>query len=220
MSTTTEETTSVETQTDSASQFFDNSPKMVETVINETKEVEKPEVTETKDQETEKPVDKEETKTEEKKTEEIVLKAPEGSDLSQAEIDEVLNLAKENNLTQEQAQKIVDARASSISGYVSRTMDKHKEQIKAWGESIKADKELGGENYSKTVELAKRAIDKYASPALKKALDDSGYGNHPELVRVFKRFGETISDSKMVHGSKSQATAKFAHEVFYGEDKK
>lgn len=217
MSMTTEETTSVET-TDTSSQFFDNSPKMVETVIETKTEEEKPAVTETT--ETEKVEEKTEDKTEDKKTEEIVLKTPENSDLTQAEIDEVLNLAKENNLTQEQAQKIVDARASSISGYVSRTMEKHKEQVAAWADSVKSDKELGGENYKKTIELSRRAIDKYASPALKKALDESGYGNHPELVRVFKRFGETISDSKMVHGSKSAATPKFAHEVFYGEDKK
>jgi hypothetical protein len=186
-----------------AEKFFNQEVKKKEPVV-ETPEVVKEDV--------EKP-------TEELKPEgEIALKLPDGAQIEQAEVDEVLAMAKENSLTQEQAQKILDARLNSVDLFTKRIQEKHEIQVKQWASDIKSDKELGGDKYTETVSLARRALDKFASPDLKKILDDSGYGNHPELVRVFARVGKTLQDSKLVQapGSKAAKTSSLESK-FYPE---
>jgi hypothetical protein len=63
-----------------------------------------------------------------------------------------------------------------------------------WTTASKADPEFGGEKLASSLNLAKRAIDKYGTPGLRTMLDQSGLGNHPEVIRFFTRIGRTLSE--------------------------
>ncbi|MEC7472463.1 MAG: hypothetical protein VX946_03765 [Pseudomonadota bacterium] len=45
-----------------------------------------------------------------------------------------------------------------------------------------------------------KAIEKFGSPELRQVLNDSGLGNHPELVKFCHRIGKAISDDSLVLG--------------------
>ena len=76
-----------------------------------------------------------------------------------------------------------------------------------WAETSKADKEFGGEKLGENLAIAKTALDKFATPEFTKLLNDTGLGNHPEVLRVFYRAGKAISADTVVTGKQAPAPA-------------
>ena len=67
--------------------------------------------------------------------------------------------------------------------------------------TVKADPILGGKDGAalvETVALADKVLDKFGTPELRNMLSKTGYGNHPELVRIFRRIGETLKDDSVI----------------------
>jgi hypothetical protein len=58
-----------------------------------------------------------------------------------------------------------------------------------WIDETKADKEIGGDKLDATLATAKRALDAYGSPQFIEMLNQSGLGNHPEVVRFCAKVG-------------------------------
>lgn len=146
------------------------------------------------------------------------FKAPEGVKLDDAVIADFSTIAKELNLPQDAAQKVVDKLAPKIA---ERQAAAQAEAFKAintqWTEATKADKELGGDKLDANLAIAKKALDAFGSPELRKLLNDTGIGNNPEVIRAFYRAGKAISEDSLVPGStKPAAPQKDAATALYG----
>lgn len=139
------------------------------------------------------------------------LKLPEGSPLKPESIQSVSEFAKANKLTNEQAQSVLERENSNAIEQVKLLDD----MSKKWVEEVKADKELGGNNFTKTAELSKRVIEKYA-PELIKELEATGLGNHPGFVKFVYRIGKAMDSGEFVKGGTPPAPVKSAAEVLYG----
>ena len=74
-------------------------------------------------------------------------------------------------------------------------------------ESARADKEFGGEKLDENLAIAKTALDKFATPEFTKLLNDTGLGNHPEVLRVFVRAGKAISPDSVIPGKAAPSPA-------------
>lgn len=208
----TETTTPVaRTEQQTANAFFDKSPEVVETeIVKDTPPVETPPA--------EKPAEEQppaETKPPEV-PESYELEIKEGYKVSESDIADVKALAVEAKLTKDQAQKFLDSKSQAIDKYMEKQQSDYVELTKKWIDEVRSDKEMGGTNLADTKLYFSRAMDTISSPALKKILDDTGYGNHPELVRAFARLGKRISPDVMVQAPKSPAAAKSFEETFYG----
>ena len=104
-------------------------------------------------------------------------------------------LARELNLTQESASKLID----EIAPEMAKAQDARVEAAKTgWLEAAKIDKEFGGEKLEENMAIAKKALDSFGSPELTKMLNESGLGNHPEIIRAFYRAGLQITSGKFV----------------------
>lgn len=137
----------------------------------------------------------------------LELKLPEESHLTQAEVDEIASFAKEQGLSQEAAQKLLDREHSAIGKYKETQLQQFEQLGQEWRKAVESDPAIGGDNLKATAEHAKRALDKFAPESLKKFLNESPYGNHPDLVRLFANIGKAMQDDKMVlAGSQSQPT--------------
>lgn len=154
-----------------------------------------------------------------KPVEKIEFKLPEGSYLDQSHLDKLSSYAQEKGLSKEMATTLLERENSVLAEYVTKQIDTHETSVKKWAELSKADKELGGEAFAKNVELAHRALEKFGSPELKKALDETGYGNHPEMVRFMYRIGKAMGDDGFVSGTKGVAKKSIA-EILYGSTTK
>lgn len=97
-----------------------------------------------------------------------------------------------------------DARAE-----LSKSMVKTVNDLRAgWLTASKADPEFGGENYEANLGLAREAMKAYASPAFNKFLDETGQGNHPEVIRHFLKLGKDVAEGKLVIGRQAAASAE------------
>ena len=123
---------------------------------------------------------------------------PEGVQLDAELTSDLKAVAKELNLTQEQAQKLADLAASKTQGIGERQMEAIKAAQTQWTADAKADKEFGGEKLSENLGIAKKALDSFGTPELRTLLNESGLGNHPEIIRAFYRAGKAISEDRFI----------------------
>lgn len=128
------------------------------------------------------------------------FKFPEGMSVDTETLGAFSDAAKSAGLTQEQAQLLVDLGAKNAEKITQAAWDAHNAKITGWAEQSKADKEFGGDNLNENLALASKAIDAFATPELKQLLNETGVGNHPEIIRTFVRIGKQISEDRLVPG--------------------
>jgi len=168
---------------------------------------------------------KEEEKSEESKEDkkedesELVLKAPEDSKLNEADMERITSYAKENGLSKEAAQKLVENESEARDEYFDSLQEQHKQMIGKWQDQCKLDKEIGGDNFSKNIELARRVAHKFGTQEFLADLDSSGYGNHPEVVRTFARIGRAMSNDELVRPGAGPKVERPMEDLFYGDQK-
>lgn len=123
---------------------------------------------------------------------------PDGVKLAPEAEAEVTAKAKELNLPQEGAQKLVDA-ALKLQASFSSQMESKIQAIRAeWETNSRSDKEFGGDNFEVNLAVANTAVRAFGSPAFKQLLKDSGVGSHPEFIRTFLNIGKSISQDQLV----------------------
>ncbi|MCM7102829.1 peptidase [Enterobacter hormaechei] len=143
------------------------------------------------------------------------FKAGEGVELDTEALKDFEPVARELNLTNEQAQKLVDAYPKILAGVQQRQAEAWQKQTEGWAETVKADKEIGGDKLTANLSAGQRALDQFGTPELKKYLNATGLGNHPELVKAFVKIGKAMSEDGMVDGSNQGQRS--AAEVLYGK---
>ncbi|MFA2493517.1 peptidase [Escherichia coli] len=166
-----------------------------------------------KQPESEKP--KEEKKTE-GAPEAYEFKAAEGVELDTEALKDFEPVARELNLTNEQAQKLVDAYPKILAGVQQRQVEAWQKQTQDWAADVKADKEIGGDKLTGSLSKAQQALATFGTPELKQYLEETGLGNHPELVKAFVKIGKAMSEDNMV--SAGNTGQRSAAEVLYGKN--
>lgn len=162
---------------------------------------------------------KQEAKAETKDAEaKLELKLPEDSLLDDAEVARIAEYAKKRGLTQEQAQEIIEMESQTLAKFREDQINHLKKQSEEWKANLLSDKEFGGEAFKANAELAKRAAQKFATPDFIKTLEETGLGNHPELVKMFYRIGKAMSDDSFVKPGAQAASKKDIAEVLYGNN--
>lgn len=124
------------------------------------------------------------------------FKAPEGSTFDPLVVDALSAQAKDLNLSQEKAQALMEATHKVIAEQRDATLLAART---SWTELTKADKEIGGDA---ELAVARKAIETFGTPELRQMLNESGLGDHPEVVRTFFRVGKAISEDTFVAGGK------------------
>mgnify|MGYP001241283752 CR=1 FL=1 len=128
-----------------------------------------------------------------------VFELPENFDMNEETLGEYHTFAKENNLTQEQAQRGVDM----VAQMKKAEMNQWVEQQKSWVDDAKSDTEFGGDKFDQSISVAVKARDSFGTPEFNEMLDSSGLGNHPEMIRFLSRVGKQISEDGVVVGGSS-----------------
>lgn len=134
------------------------------------------------------------------------FKAPEGVEQLDTQLVETFTpLAKELGLSNEQAQKLVDLAPQLQQRMVQQQAEAWGKQLEAWVGEVKADKDIGGNNLPATMASAQKVMQQFGTPELKAALEQTGMGNHPELVRLFAKVGKAMGEDSFVAGGKSSS---------------
>lgn len=108
------------------------------------------------------------------------------------------DVAKELDLPQEDAQKVLD----KVAPVIQERQAKMLEQVRAdWASESQSDEEFGGEALTENLNVAKQALDAFGTDAFKSLLQETGFGNHPEIIRFMYRAGKAISEDSYVGNS-------------------
>lgn len=109
-------------------------------------------------------------------------------------------VAKELNLSQKGAQKILDKILPTV---LERQNAALAEMKNGWETSSRTDSEYGGKAFVENLGIAKKALDVFGGDGLRKLLNETGIGSHPEMIRFMYRAGRAImEDNKLVTGEK------------------
>lgn len=127
----------------------------------------------------------------------VEFDVPEGVAFDEQGATEFKAMVKELKLQPDAAKKLADLAASRARAQ----HEAHAALIESWTESVKTDKEIGGEKLAENLAVAKRAVDTFGSQALKDLLNQTGLGNHPEVVKAFIKAGKAISEDGFVRGA-------------------
>lgn len=125
------------------------------------------------------------------------FKAPEGREYDADFLTTFTEVAKELDLPQDKAQSVLDKLSEKAQERQSAKLEEAKAQ---WLADSKKDTEFGGDKLEENLGIAKKALDAFGSDLLKAMLNDSGLGNHPELIRFFFKVGKAISEDTFMGG--------------------
>ncbi|MBU0593356.1 MAG: protease [Gammaproteobacteria bacterium] len=139
------------------------------------------------------------------------FKAPEGHEFDAHVIEQFSEVARELNLPNEAAQKVIDKIAPALAKKQADALDAVRNQ---WAEDAKADKEFGGAKLTENLTVAKKALDTFGTPELRTLLDESGLGNNPEVIRFMVKAGKAISEDGFVSSGRSAQESDPAKRLF------
>lgn len=123
--------------------------------------------------------------------------APEGVEVFDGAKEVYAEVAKELGLTQEQAQAAYEKLSSK--GHASQVA-RVEAMRNEWAQASTKDAEFGGEKLQENLVVAQKALTSFGSPALRQLLNESGLGNHPEIIRAFYKVGKATSEDAFVSG--------------------
>ena len=144
------------------------------------------------------------------------LALPKDSLLPANRVDEIVQIAKERGLSNEDAKALLEREDSATRRHHEALVNSHQNLVKQWAEQTQNDKEIGGAHYKESVTLARSVLKDFGSPELVEALDKTGWGNNPELVRLLTRIGKAYAPDTMVQPGQMPAPKKNAADVLYG----
>ena len=133
------------------------------------------------------------------------FKVPEGFTLDTDAKAEVGATFKELNLSQADGQKLVDLYTKYIQEAVNAPVNFYMEKQEQWRNEIGSDPEIGGSKLNGTKASIGKLIDSLgdakASSEFREAMDYTGAGNNPAIVRFLTRIAQKLTEGGPVRGS-------------------
>ncbi|WP_272962321.1 hypothetical protein [Alcanivorax jadensis] len=126
-------------------------------------------------------------------------------------------IARELNLSNDQANKLASEMLPKVQ---QRMSDNWQKQVDEWKQAAESDKEFGGAKFEQTMTDARKALESYGSPELTEVLDQTGLGNHPALIRVFAQMGASMKEDRTVKPEGAPAGKLDLTSAFYPNAKK
>ena len=139
------------------------------------------------------------------------FKVPEGVKLDEALMGEFSAAFKGMNLSQDGAQQVVDMGVKLQQKWAADQTAQLTALRSDWANQVKTDKEIGGDKLPQNLAVAEKALGKFGSPELSSLLKGTGLANHPEVIRLFLKVGQTIADDSIVpsNGRASATPSRF-----------
>jgi hypothetical protein len=144
--------------------------------------------------------------------------APEGFEFTeetQTRLDNFKDAAAKLKLSQDQFQGIIAHNFESGQQFAEAQATAYVERIKQWGETVKADKEFGGENLKANLGAIKKVTDAYADESFNALVgmptpdnpEGLGLGNHPAFLRFLHRVSKSLTDAEIIEGTEASPSS-------------
>ena len=125
-----------------------------------------------------------------------------------------------NATAQEALQEAAARQLRTVNEQAEAATQQFEQQVSEWGDTARSDKEIGGEQFDANVAIALEARDKFGTPEMTQVLNDSGLGNHPEIIRFFYRVGKGLAEPGLETGADRPAPSRNLANSLYGNPAK
>lgn len=140
---------------------------------------------------------------------------PEGTEADAKGMEAFLPMAKELDLTQEQAQGLVTLQTDLLARQAEVMQEAWDTTNTEWVEAARNDPEIGGTDHDAKMATAMKAIKQFGTKELLEAFDATGVGNHPEMIRFAYRIGKIMEDEKVFFGNSHAQANKTAAQILF-----
>lgn len=133
----------------------------------------------------------------------VTVELPDGMALNANLLKELGTVAGELGLSKENAQKFLPIGVKMAESFALKQQEVYAQTRQTWRDQVAADKDIGGaDDKARTANLAlaSKGLEAYGSKELRTLLDESGIGDHPEVIRLFHKLGKTASEDKVEGG--------------------
>ncbi len=133
------------------------------------------------------------------------IKIPDGAKVDEkaaAAFAEIINDSKLSS--QDRGQRLIDLHNAALKAAGEASTAAWTDTTTKWVNEIKADTKIGGDKLPTTVATIAKAIDSLgaeSAQAFRQALDITGAGNNPAVVRALHHFASLLTEGKHVSGS-------------------
>lgn len=128
----------------------------------------------------------------------------------------VSDYAKANGLTQVQAQAHFDYSTAMQDSFTKQSNDARLALSAKNLEAAKADPEIGGEHWNKTLARVAVVMNRPENEGAKKAFEELGGANHPDIIRLIAGYGKLADEDTLEKGPKG-TPEKSQAELMYPE---
>ena len=130
-------------------------------------------------------------------------------------LDGLAQAAVESNMTLEQAQKMSSTFQAMSEQAQAQQQQEWSTLQTQWQEITRADSEVGGANLEASLSNARSAINTFGSAELMGLLNESGWGNHVEFIRMLSRIGKAVKEDKFVFGNSAPQPSRDPAKVMF-----
>ena len=149
------------------------------------------------------------------------LVIPEGMEVDEPTRDQFLGLANEYKLPKEAVGKLVELQAGLAKQASERASEAWEQLQETWREDAKKDPQIGGDKLDGVLSSVGRVIDEYAKglskeegDAFRQAMDLTGAGNHPAVIKFVHSMAKQLDEGGPVSGRSATQSANVA-ELLY-----
>lgn len=125
----------------------------------------------------------------------------EGVTLDEEMVAEAEPIFRELGLSNDQANALLPLAPKLMeraqNAVVQQMIDQGAQQRKDWLNAFVADPEIGGAKREETEHLAAKGLDALGfgkDHPFRKALTETGFGNHPDMIRAFRSIGQMVGE--------------------------
>lgn len=137
---------------------------------------------------------------------------PEGMAMDAEALEAYAPVLKDLNLTQDQAQKLVDLQAAQIQKSNQAILDHITERDEGWLKDLEADKEIGGDKLNSNMVKVNKMLSKFDEGGeLVKFLQETRIQNCAPLVKLLARMAPHFGEDTLVTGSEKTKSEKPAY---------
>lgn len=148
------------------------------------------------------------------------LQFPEGFAADEKFTPRFLEIANELGLTKEGANKLVALQAEYAKEGSEKATQAWQDTVKQWEDAVKSDPDIGGTKLDDSLGAVRKLIDSHGSKELLDALNISGMGSNPHLIRMLHKVAKEVNEPGPVSGSPGSAPpADIASRLFPNQGK-
>ncbi len=102
------------------------------------------------------------------------------------------DFARQHNLPPEAADRLM----AMVNDHVEALNGHRRAVVTRWADQTRTDPEIGRNALAAALHTARQAVDRFGGDRLRKALDETGLGSHPEIIRAFVKVGKATADQR------------------------